>query len=1340
MSVFRKLIPKVKSRSTNQVPSAAAEPTTQTGETTFELRRAPRVVPSKVYYHGLFILYPAQEIPNSQQHHSVDIVAVHGLNGKARGTWTDKETGMLWLEDFLPAEMPDARIMTFGYDSGLMFSQSKGRIEDFARDLLNRLWMLRQSPQEKSRPLIFVCHSLGGIVVKKALVLAHELNHHYQDILTSTTGIVFMGTPHRGADIVNWTSFLTNAIKAVSGNQIVRTDLVKELNTHSSTLLEISKSFLPRSSSLAIMSFIETLIEPRLNALVVSIDSSQLGLPNEMVFPVNAHHRSICRYPSAEDQTYILVKASIKSIASGHGNSLSFTAAEEIKKQALVAPAQVQRTTNGTAIVDPSESSSSSALVQTSDAQISTILRPRVRNADYNSTKENERVLFLANANFDSEKITIKISGLRKKISATNRGYDTYTEILHIPEDTHFSELQQILKMQAPGFIIPQSLQFKSCSYPISSEWIDCFTLPVRVTNGQPCYKSSLGYQINARQSIAAFFRKVFPYSMEAKICTSPKLTRDGTKLSHSVMVGKVGAPALQISLVRTVRIRSGNATVYRVPRELGTFPLFNTQTYKDRLPSQAASQGGLFFPMYEKEAMYLTFDCSSNNKYAVRPFLGGINAISGESLTADHSNSPRKQDYIIIPEQKRLDGIAVQPGIVKQFVAVMPNPESKEDQESQAPSNNTALAVGLEPVKREGTIEWQMTGKDEIGGIQLQIIPQFKRKRMFAGSMKDACPRRYGDRLESYMPIPDDVNNYDVLKTPEELGLKAGDTIHIRNLGLKRERDRPKRLMDLKLEMPNSSDVLELEALSSLASEIVLSVRGPGSGHDAVLFRSNVHEQFEDIQKAAQEIFQLPEGILHISGRVDNNPYLRLPVTSWTHLAVLTQPAEIWNGKAHWSKDGCHVVNFDSGYSDTDVGLLHIGPKVELILLRRIQKRPRIQKRVCRVVFLNKNTAESDNPAKPLLFELPNNATVGSLRKLLERTTKESTSVYRVTSVKCSDLPDDTRIFDQSNIPEFYSIPVLAFSSSIRIRVEIDTSKRIINTYVWPEELIGNIIKLVQRKEGPPPQKQLVLYDGAILWDRGTFSLYGLKGTVDLEVVPVRSGGGPNDAMCTTVTLGGIEILKSQTLTIASLKAEIFQTLGIFVHRQQFDLPDDYTLDKKPLTLELKIRPYEPVALGVGAGGNIMQEIIEDKSNPAIWDVGSSKILNIHIINSHDFKVITGLSPPVAPIPWEMYSLLGFLRDKPWGEKTSKVKGVSSNGAFDNLVGLGEEDEDGDKEEKEEKEEEEEEYEEEKEDDDDYSLNLFDKYASDDGCDLPVALLEADQTVPWFHGLGPEE
>jgi hypothetical protein len=47
---------------------------------------------------------------------------------------------------------------------------------------------------------------------------------------------------------------------------------------------------------------------------VVSEYSAVMGLPNELVIPVNANHRNICRYSTKQSQTYILVEAAIQEL------------------------------------------------------------------------------------------------------------------------------------------------------------------------------------------------------------------------------------------------------------------------------------------------------------------------------------------------------------------------------------------------------------------------------------------------------------------------------------------------------------------------------------------------------------------------------------------------------------------------------------------------------------------------------------------------------------------------------------------------------------------------------------------------------------------------------------------------------------------------------------------------------------------------------------------------------------------------------------------------------------------------------------------------------------------
>jgi hypothetical protein len=99
-------------------------------------------------------------------------VAVHGLGGDALKTWT-AENGKMWLRDFLPDDLKNgaspcfARVMTFGYDVNVYSKAASQRSFTFAEDLLTALHDYRQGSSASRRPIIFIGHSLGGIVIKK---------------------------------------------------------------------------------------------------------------------------------------------------------------------------------------------------------------------------------------------------------------------------------------------------------------------------------------------------------------------------------------------------------------------------------------------------------------------------------------------------------------------------------------------------------------------------------------------------------------------------------------------------------------------------------------------------------------------------------------------------------------------------------------------------------------------------------------------------------------------------------------------------------------------------------------------------------------------------------------------------------------------------------------------------------------------------------------------------------------------------------------------------------------------------------------------------------------------
>ncbi|KAH8892901.1 hypothetical protein GQ53DRAFT_645967, partial [Thozetella sp. PMI_491] len=94
--------------------------------------------------------------------------------------------------------------LTYGYDTHVRHAAvgpvSKNTLYDHATDFLAALESERRS--DPSRPLIFLAHSLGGLLVKELLRRSrgHSKQPQFQSIFVSTVGIVFFGTPHQGAD------------------------------------------------------------------------------------------------------------------------------------------------------------------------------------------------------------------------------------------------------------------------------------------------------------------------------------------------------------------------------------------------------------------------------------------------------------------------------------------------------------------------------------------------------------------------------------------------------------------------------------------------------------------------------------------------------------------------------------------------------------------------------------------------------------------------------------------------------------------------------------------------------------------------------------------------------------------------------------------------------------------------------------------------------------------------------------------------------------------------------------------------------------------------------------
>ncbi|KAK5660882.1 hypothetical protein OQA88_12253 [Cercophora sp. LCS_1] len=250
----------------------------------------------------------------------VDVVAIHGLNGHYENTWTAPTTAkhgdpVNWLKDLLPLKLPDARIMSFSYNSKVQFSKSTADVFAFADQLLEQLLAVRRGELEGVRPVIFICHSLGGIVCKQAVVRAME-DERYRTLRGCLRGIMFFGTPHRGSDVAGWATVLGGVLKVGMAGTSTNTGLVKDLERGSRVLEGIGEAFVNAGRELVVFSFYETERLEGTSFLVVDKQSATLGWPGETKIPIDGDHRAMCRFSHVDESRFRPVWTSLCEMAS----------------------------------------------------------------------------------------------------------------------------------------------------------------------------------------------------------------------------------------------------------------------------------------------------------------------------------------------------------------------------------------------------------------------------------------------------------------------------------------------------------------------------------------------------------------------------------------------------------------------------------------------------------------------------------------------------------------------------------------------------------------------------------------------------------------------------------------------------------------------------------------------------------------------------------------------------------------------------------------------------------------------------------------------------------------
>ena len=258
-----------------------------------------------------------------------------------------------------------------------------------------------------------------------------------------------------------------------------------------------------------------------------------------------------------------------------------------------------------------------------------------------------------------------------------------------------------------------------------------------------------------------------------------------------------------------------------------------------------------------------------SQDQFAIRIFVGGINAISGESMVETEQTKTHKadlyaerkcvQDYVVTPSQLWLDGIASTDRCVRQFVAA--------------------------PMGSGYSVEAQITGQDLLGGLQIEVVPKKFSKaelKAYRQTITLVVATLTGKRIT--------------------LTCAASNTVeHVKSLITKREGIPPdqQRLIFDRKQLVDCKTLADYGVHNSSVIHLVLSLRGGGSGPPPLLdmqmgiaaggliMQTVIRDEYPantwDMDKAARISVQILNAA--IFSRLTGLPTPETPITAKTYL-----------------------------------------------------------------------------------------------------------------------------------------------------------------------------------------------------------------------------------------------------------------------------------------------------------------------------------------------------------------------------------------------------------------------------------------------------------------------
>jgi tetratricopeptide (TPR) repeat protein/pimeloyl-ACP methyl ester carboxylesterase len=218
------------------------------------------------------------------------VIFVHGLGGHAYDTWRRAPDNNTFWPLWLAKDLEGISVYTMAYEAPpTNWLGTSMPLQDRA---VNVLEYLLSEPGLKSGPIAFICHSLGGLIVKQIVLdlqQQKERRPEAADLLQRVTKIVFAATPHTGtrqATLLDRLRFFAWP-SSIARTLVANDPALRSINVAYRGLAEERRNVLQHRV------FYETQGTPA--GVIVDEASADPGLPGDPPVPVDADHISIVK-------------------------------------------------------------------------------------------------------------------------------------------------------------------------------------------------------------------------------------------------------------------------------------------------------------------------------------------------------------------------------------------------------------------------------------------------------------------------------------------------------------------------------------------------------------------------------------------------------------------------------------------------------------------------------------------------------------------------------------------------------------------------------------------------------------------------------------------------------------------------------------------------------------------------------------------------------------------------------------------------------------------------------------------------------------------------------------